>query len=57
MLFRLICGAFAESVGNSASEFRGRVGFPPYPGSLLTADRNGSQLARVGHATWPDADE
>jgi hypothetical protein len=25
--------------------------------SLLTADRNGSQLARVSHATWPDADE
>jgi len=39
MLFRLICGASAESVGNCASAFRGRVGPPPYPGSLLTADR------------------
>jgi hypothetical protein len=39
MLFRFICGASAESVGNCASAFRGRVGLPPYPGSLLTADR------------------
>jgi hypothetical protein len=50
--YRLGLGPLAGYVGGGANWCLS----PPSLG-LLTADRNGSQLARVGHATWPDADE